>query len=513
MRAIYFILFSLSSIAINAQKHDYVWVTGDDNETSDSITGFGGSLIDFNQVPVNTKFNKRDLNMYTCNASICDTSGKLMFYTNGCDIAGSDDEILENGGVINPGDFRTLWCITFAEGHPGRQSEIILPLPDSMGVYYLFHKRFLTGTSYSPCDMLFKSIVDMNLNNGKGSVVSKNIPLLADTLSHTDLVAVKHANGKDWWLLTPRRNSNQFYIFKFTKDGIVDTMTQTIGVKVNPSGAAINEDKGQMVFTPDGTKLIRTARYAPVMIYDFDRETGLFTNFDTIHFDYGDQYVGEVGCAVSPSGQYLYLSCRTFMYQLDLWADDISASQVTVGEWDGFTTPIPTQFWTCQLAPDCKIYALAGGDTRYWHVIHNPNSPGPFCNLEQRGLVLPTRCGSSMPSNPNYRLGPIDNPGLPCSGTVSASSPVHPLLDYFSVFPNPVGEQLTVVRNRSVATRVLLRVSNALGQVLVHKELGFEEIDNAGYADLGVLVAGAYFYSLSEVKGGQVLKSGVLVKE
>jgi hypothetical protein len=47
----------------------------------------------------------------------------------------------------------------------------------------------------------------------------------------------------------------------------------------------------------------------------------------------------------------------------------------------------------------------------------------------------------------------------------------------------------------------------------VHKELGFDEIDNARYADLGGLVAGAYFYSLSEVKGGLVLKSGVLVKE
>jgi hypothetical protein len=498
---------------LSAQKHDYVWVTGDDNETADSILGFGGNLIDFNFIPVKTAFHKRDHNMYTTNASICDTSGKFLFYTNGCDIVGADDEIIENGDVINPGSFRTLWCITYFEGMAGRENSLILPLPDSIGVYFLFHKKYSLNTTYSPCDMLFKSKVNMNMNNEKGKVIEKNIPVLSDTLSREELVAVKHANGKDWWLLTPRRNSNQFYIFKFTKEGIVDTVSQTIGIIPNPNNVVNQEGRGQMVFSPDGTKLFRTARYEPVMVYDFDRETGLFTNADTIHYDYGDQFVGEVGCAVSPSGQYLYLSCRTFMYQLDLWADDISASQVTVGEWDGFTTPIPTQFWACQLAPDCKIYALAGGDTRYWHVIHNPNSPGPFCNLEQRGLVLPTRCGSSMPSNPNYRLGPIDNPGLPCSGTVSSSSPVHPMLDDFSLFPNPVVEQLTVVRNRSVATRVLLCVSNALGQVLVHKELDFDEIDNAEYADLSGLVAGAYFYSLSEVKGGQVLKSGVLVKE
>jgi hypothetical protein len=514
MKILYLIvIFFISFPFLFSQKHDYVWVTGHANQFADSITGYGGNLINFNQIPVKTTFHKRKANMYTTNASICDTSGNLLFYTNGCDIFGSDDEILENGEVINPGSLRTIFCIGYNDGYSGRENSVILPLADTTGIYYLFHKRYLVIGNDAPCDVIFKSIVDMNANNGKGRVISKNIPIISDTLSNTELVAVKHANGKDWWLLTPQRNSNEFYILKFTKDGIVDTLTQTIGNKINPSGAYINESQGQMVFSPDGTKLFRTARYEPVMVYDFNRETGLFINADTIHYDYGDQFVGEVCCAVSPSGQYLYLSCRTYMYQLDLWADDISASQVTVGEWDGFTTPIPTQFWACQLAPDCKIYALAGGDTRYWHVIHNPNSPGPFCNLEQRGLVLPTRCGSSMPSNPNYRLGPIDNPGLPCSGTVSSSSPVHPLLDDFSVFPNPVGAQLTVVRNRSVATRVLLSVSNALGQVLVHKELGFEDIDNAQYADLGGLVAGAYFYSLREVKSGLVLKSGVLVKE
>jgi hypothetical protein len=513
MKSIYIIYFLCSVLPLFSQKHDYVWVSGDDNETADSLTGFGGNLIDFNQIPVKTTFHRRKANMYTTNASICDTSGNLLFYTNGCNVFGSDDEIIENGEVINPGTMWTVFCVNYNDGYTGRENSLILPLPDTSGIYYIFHKKYSYNTTYSPCDRLFQSIVDMNANNGKGKVISKNVPLLTDTIARTELVAVKHANGKDWWLITPKRNSNQFYVFKFNKEGITDTLTQTIGISINPSGAAINENQGQMVFSPDGTKLFRTARYEPVMVYDFDRETGLFTNADTIHYDYGDQFVGEVGCAVSPSGQYLYLSCRKFLYQLDLWASDISESQITIAEWDGFTTPFPTLFVTCQLAPDCKIYALAGGDTRYWHVIHNPNSPGPFCNLEQRGLVLPTRCGSSMPSNPNYRLGPIDNPGLPCSGTVSSSSPVHPLLDDFSVFPNPVGAQLTVVRNRSVATRVLLSVSNALGQVLVHKELGFNEIDNAQYADLSGLVAGAYFYILSEVKGGQVLKSGVLVKE
>ncbi|MBK8969780.1 MAG: hypothetical protein IPM36_24610 [Lewinellaceae bacterium] len=53
------------------------------------------------------------------------------------------------------------------------------------------------------------------------------------------------------------------------------------------------------------------------MVYSFDREAGVITQFDTIAFDYGIQpVIGEIGCAVSPNGRFLYLGCRQFLYQL-----------------------------------------------------------------------------------------------------------------------------------------------------------------------------------------------------
>lgn len=402
--------------------------------------------MDFNFNPVKSIFKQRKQNMYTTNASICDTTGKLLFFTNGCEIAHANGETMENGDLLNPGTFRTLWCIEYGEGYNGGpQNALILPWPDSPGVYRLFHKRYIYNVAYSRCDVLFSSTVDMNANNGRGRVTEKNIPLVSDTLSRTDLVAVKHANGKDWWVVTPRRNGNEFYVLKFTKDGITDTLKQTIGIKTNAAGLPINENQGAMVFSPDGSKMFRTARYEPVMMYDFDRETGVFTNFDTIHYEYGDQFIGEVGCAVSPNNRYLYLSCRQFLYQLDLQAPDISASQTMVAEWDGFTTPFPTLFWQCQLGPDCKIYIMAGGDTRYWHVVHNPDLPGQQCDVEQRGLVLATRCGASMPAFPNYRLSTLDNPGKPCTSTVSIHAPPQVQEgEALFIYPNPASGQATV---------------------------------------------------------------------
>ena len=38
----------------------------------------------------------------------------------------------------------------------------------------------------------------------------------------------------------------------------------------------------------------------------------------------------------------------------------------TVATWDGFVDPIAISFLNCQLGPDCKIYILGGGDTKYY---------------------------------------------------------------------------------------------------------------------------------------------------
>jgi hypothetical protein len=443
--------------------------------------------------------------MYSTNSSICDSSGSLLFYTNGCVIANSADKVIENGDNINPGNSHTLWCVTYEDGYAGGPANsLILPVPDSSGLYYLFHKRFILFSNPSDAifDKFYYTIVDMKQNSGKGKVLEKNTVLMSDTLAWAEIAAVKHANGKDWWLITPRRNSNQFYIFKFTSQGIVDTFQQTIGILPDPQG----EGLGQMLFSPDGSKLFRTYRYSPVMVYSFDREAGVFTQFDTINYKYGNQLVGEIMCAVSPSNRFLYLSCRKLLFQFDLLASDISASQITVAEWDGFADPFPTMFWQCQLGPDCKIYIVAGGDTRYYHVIHNPDEQGGACNVEQRGLHLPTPSGASMPSFPNYRLGPINNPGVPCTATVSVSQPVLPIPDKrVWVYPNPANNSIVIEYPDIGISNSRLLLFNTLGQMV--KDIILPQGQTSIQVTLNGMSEGIYWY----VVPGSFNVSGKLV--
>ncbi|MEZ4941707.1 MAG: T9SS type A sorting domain-containing protein [Saprospiraceae bacterium] len=491
--------------ALFCQKHDYIWISGDSN--TPATTTHGGITIDFNQKPVNAYYNYRELNMFICNASICDIAGQLMAYSNGCKIARANDEIFEDGDNINPGNVHQISCIQNKDGYAsGIQSALFLPLPNSDSIYYLFHKQMKLIDN--PTDLftenLLYSVVDMRLNNGVGKVSQKNIPVLNDTLSYGKLAAVKTSSGEDWWIVTPRRKNNVFYVLKFTENGIVDTLTQGIGITPDYK----TESDGQIVFSPDGSKIYRTNPRHPVMVYSFDREAGVITQFDTIAFDYGIQpVIGEIGCAISPNGRFLYLSCRQFLYQLDLWASDISASQTVVAEWDGYAAPIPTMFYQLQLGPDCKIYGLGGGDTRFFHVIHNPDEPGLACNVEQRGLPLPTPSGASMPSFPNYRLGPMDNPGLPCSPVVNTTAPPTPL-PAFSVFPNPVKTTLKIIPNRQFSAQARFHLVDVAGHVV--RELEFDSAAQVTEVDVQGLPSGIYFFEVW--CAGKRQRHGKLVK-
>jgi hypothetical protein len=493
------------STALYAQKHDYVWVIGDDNQTAD--TTHGGATIDFNQLPVEAKYHYREINMFMTNASICDTSGKLLFYTNGCDIAGADDEILFNGSDINPGAYHDILCDDIGRGYTaGYPSAVILPAPERDSIFYIFHKsvQYISApVEFAFVDRLLYSVLKVKGN--KKTVLEKNIPVIVDSLAAGEMNAIKHANGKDWWIISPRRNSNQFYVFLFTKDGIIDTLIQTIGNIPPPD----KEGYGQTTFSPDGDKMIRFYPHEDIWLYHFDRSTGLFTGFDTIHIDFGSFLAFDGGCAVSPNGRFLYIMALTKAYQFDLLASDISSSQTTIATWDGFVDPIAIAFWLCQLGPDCKIYVIGGGDTRYYHIIHNPDEPGLACNFEQRGLVLPVPSGASIPYFPNYRLGPIDNPGLPCTATVAISSPPGRLYPGVRVYPNPTGGQLTVSLEGTMGQKHIV-LQNMYGQTV--KQVYVTGQSESYTLSVEDLVSGIYLWEVTTASGVR-LGAGKVIKQ
>jgi hypothetical protein len=402
-------IISFSQTPFIREKRDYVWLLGYDSNSNNPI--FGGTRIDFNYLPPEVSYEYRELNFDITNASICDPQGNLLFYTNGIEIHNAQGVQMENGGGLNPDPYTQEWA---DNGYYLFQGTLILPIPESEGQYYLLHGEMTTFPeglygNYWIVAKLYETDVDMTVPGGV--VTAKNQVLIHDTLDFGKIITTRHANGRDWWLLQQAYFSNRYYLLKASPLGISVEGNQAVG-QATPSGL------GQAVFSPDGTKYVRYTGHDAesgqfIDIYEFDRCTGSLS--ELVQINYNDM-AWSGGVAISPNSRFLYVSSYRYVYQYDLWEEDIEASKETVAVYDGVLSPppfpLPTRFFLCQLAPDEKIYISIPSGVKFLHVINNPNASGAACQIEQRGLELPTLNAFGIPNSPYYGLGPQD--GSPC---------------------------------------------------------------------------------------------------
>jgi hypothetical protein len=280
----------------------------------------------------------------------------------------------------------------------------------------------------------------MSANGGEGEVVRKNVAL-DTTFCEPKLILNRHANGKDWWLLNPQADNDIYNIYLVDSSGIHLHHQQATGLIDDYS----NIGGDQLVFSPMGNQLIRFSIQLGLSLHDFDRTTGELSNFQLLPFPQGGPEVfGFSGTAISPSGQFAYVTKVTEVYQYDLWAEDIAASQYLVAELvDDGAMLLPPTVQNMQLGPDCKIYAYMVNGDRH-HIIHNPDERSDACDWEQGGLLLGRYVFRDQPIFPNFRLGPLGDEGSPCaSPIVSIGEPEAEQSAIARVFPNPVGPELS----------------------------------------------------------------------
>ncbi|MBK8565498.1 MAG: T9SS type A sorting domain-containing protein [Saprospiraceae bacterium] len=225
---------------------------------------------------------------------------------------------------------------------------------------------------------------------------------------------------------------------------------------------------GQPAFSPDGTKFAKYDFMDQLMLFDFDRNTGLLSDYKQLEIDTPSFSV--CGLAFSPNSKRLYLSNYERLWQLDLEAPDLLASKTLIGEWDGFVYEFfnllfPVYFQQMRLGPDCRIYMTSNGPVAYMHIIHNPDELGTACNFEQRGLPLPCKVNYSIPNFPHYRLGS----GYPvCDSNivfVSSGYEPPPKEEAVRVWPNPASEDIYLEYNFPYSKTAKLCLFNAMGQV------------------------------------------------
>ncbi len=409
MKKILLLGFLFSCFLLQAQKHDYNWITGYDGDGGGIATSeaneFGLTLSSFLDEKISKKYIFAKIWMAETNTTMSDKDGNLLFYTNGGILHNKDSKVLKNSENFNTSKFHDA----YPSGLPIRQAIIAIPHPNKEHFYYLIYSRMEIEVSVFNSGLNY-ALINMNGDNGKGEMIVKNEKILKDSILWGNITATKHANGRDWWILQFKENSNRYYRVLLSPTGFEVFPSQTIG-------DTLKSTLSQVCFSPNGKKFALcgvgiSGTPAKFDIYDFDRCSGLLSNHKRLKYYVGKEFAA--GISFSYDSKFAYTFSRTRAIQWDLSAKDISTSGDTIAFYDGYKEEdkYATTFYLSQIAPDGKIYINSSNASKYFHVIHTPNKKGKDCQLQQRGFRLKSWNTFTMPNHPNYRLGPID--GSPC---------------------------------------------------------------------------------------------------
>lgn len=441
------------------------------SQNKNSIWCFGDSAgIDFrnlsNPVPISTGMDGRG----GC-SSISDSAGNLLFYSFSyvtyqlTKILSADHAVMTNSNLM-PG-----WGLY--------NDNLILPKPGSNHEYY----NFFLGSG-GAVDTTYYALVDMNLNGGLGDVVRKNVPIGAYYPADC-LTAVKHGNGRDWWLLgklgsNPFTNFNRFFVYLITPDSVYNPIVQDFG---NAKDVAFQK----IIWHPNYDRFIVINTRGYMAEFNFDRCSGtislnrdIFTeqqsNFSRVFFD----------GAYSANGNVLYVSRNSYagtsgdngyLLQFDLTAVDIAASCDTLDS----TRYVPFDSGAVRRGPDGKIYYAQPyipsnamnypyADSMYNYinmnlgVVNYPDSLGSACDFRPFSFYLGgKRTYWGLPNNPEYDLGPVVGSACDTINSVVEQTEINPALNLFY----QSGWQSVIVNaSRLKGAKVKIYLTDIAGRIL-----------------------------------------------
>jgi hypothetical protein len=416
-------------------------------------------------------------------------------------VLNKNGQVMPNGSNFNLGTISNTYASS-GSYNPIFKGATIIPFPKDTNKFYMFYCNLeytLDNFGDFP-SKLYYLVVDRTLDNGLGDVIIKDQVVINDTLNEGEIMAVKHGNGKDWWILCRKYNCGQFYSILVDSSGVHSPLMQSFPAPYHRKGYQVLNYIPN--FSLDGEHLCYL--YTPsnesyIELYDFNRCTGYVTNYKA--FDWRKVHSNSWirSCAFSPNGRYLYLSDLDSIWQTDLTAPNLVNSAIFLGLANPFS-----QLFLMKNAPDGQIYISHYGSWHKISVIQHPNNYGTACNylLDTISFGSPpqsTGADGGIPNVPNLALGKID-----CTiGIEEGISNQNEL----NIFPNPVTNQLTVVSNQLTVNTI--EVTNILGQVCITPPCKGGKGDLL--IDISTLPNGIYFIKATDEKGNVV--NGKFVKE
>ena len=425
--------------AAAAQKTGSLWLAGYDEFPG--VPGYGHVQIRVTDDTVLVEPTALAFNFESTMAVMTGPDGSLLFYTNGCEVADRFHQVMPNGNGLNPGDISGLVCP--GKGYIVPQGAMILPDPGNPDRYYLLH----TGASYDPVRKLrlgplYFTVVEMAMQNGIGDVSSKNNVLQTGDLGA--FTAVRHGNGRDWWVIVPEFGNRVWHTFLLGPDGFSPMPPQTVLL----SGVECEKYIGTAA-SLQGDRLANWGD-CKVTALDFDRCAGVLAN--AMEMPAPTHWIPGGGVAFSPSGRYLYATSQNVLFRADLQPespgpirlDTVRFSYDPLRE-SPFDVPGNT-FHALVNGPDGRIYGNIPSRAKHLHALRNPDSDtiaAAKLDFRARGVPLPVSSVRTLPHLPNYRLTSLAGSICDTLGIVGAPE-LSAIPVAFRIRPNPVRDFLLV---------------------------------------------------------------------
>ena len=478
-------------------------------QSRNSIWCFGDSAgIDFNDTISPIAFVTSMDGRGSC-VSICDSAGVLQFYANTymplakvCVWNINHDTLLNsNDSLIGDGIYNELQIVPF----PGND-----------------HKLYLFSTGIrGHYDGIYFSEIDMNLDQGLGAVTVKLVQITNNRIGDC-LQAVKHANGRDWWLITKYSSSmlsrnNRFIEYLITPDGISSVITYDFS-------DATDMDFQKLIFNADCSKIMNINIWGYMCEYDFDRCSGIVSNPRLIYPEITTAPFNRLFWegSYSPDRNLFYVSTsrwagvnESYLIQYDLNSVNVPNSADTID----LTYP-PIGSGAVRLAPDGKIYysrayeslntnSFPYADSMYNYinmnlsVINNPNGIGTACDFQPFSFYLGgKRTYYGLPNNPNYNLGSIV--GSACDSLLNSVQVFNKSEHLIQVYPTPIRNGNLTISYPIVSSESELEIIDMEGNVLVKYQLP----KNSSYKHLVLptISSGIYLARMISVSGSWSVK-------
>ncbi len=305
-------------------------------------------------------------------AAVADTSGSLLFYTDGKYVFNRLGDTMPNGNNIVP---YNTWSSS--------QGALIVPFWGGGSRYYLFSLEQINYLEASPqhFSRLCYSVVDMSLDGGFGDVVPtiKGIPM--DSSLSEKMIAIQ-GNDCNIWLLLHSRDSAQFIAYSISSTGITGPIISYAG----SFSGAYAYNGGVITASPDRSLIVcQKAWPAPILgseLMDFDANSGMVSNcrvLDSVNSNYGAEF--------SPDNSKLYVTCGPVaggyysVVQFDLSLPTISsiiASRTILNTGTSMSL---------KLGVDNKIY-VSKQSSHFIGRINAPNTLGVGCSFIDSAINL-----------------------------------------------------------------------------------------------------------------------------